>query len=73
MICASLISLRALYKIYSYEKIYRNQYSGFIAIVVAVLTFAIGLIKIMIGTVFLVIMAIALLALWIMWKVNDDD
>ena len=44
----------------------------FIAVVVAVLTFAIGLIKIMIGSVFLVIMAIAVLALWIMWKVKTD-
>ncbi|WP_290476252.1 MULTISPECIES: hypothetical protein [unclassified Leeuwenhoekiella] len=44
----------------------------FIAIVIAVLTFAIGFIKIMIGSVFLVIMGIAILALWIMWKVKKD-
>ncbi len=44
----------------------------FIAIVIAVLTFAIGVIKIMIGSVFLVIMCIAILALWIMWKVKND-
>ena len=38
---------------------------------VAYLTFVIAAIKIMIGSIFLGIMAIALLALWIMWKVND--
>ncbi|MEH6657913.1 hypothetical protein [Leeuwenhoekiella marinoflava] len=39
---------------------------------VAYLTFVIAAIKIVIGSIFLGIMAIALLALWIMWKVNDD-
>lgn len=41
--------------------------------VVIYVTFIIAIIKISIGAVFLGILAIALLALWIMWKKETDD
>tara|TARA_Y100000815_G_scaffold275748_1_gene316772 strand:+ start:8690 stop:8854 length:165 start_codon:yes stop_codon:yes gene_type:complete len=39
--------------------------------IVAYLTFIIAAIKIAIGCIFLGIMALALIALWVMWKVHD--
>ena len=42
-----------------------------IAIVIAVLTFIVGTIKIMFGAISLGVMLIALLVVWIMWKIKD--
>lgn len=42
-----------------------------VAIAVAYLTFIIATIKIVVGSILLAIAAIALLAVWIMWKIND--
>lgn len=41
--------------------------------VVIYLTFVIAMIKIAIGSVFLGIMALAILGLWITWKKKTDD
>mgnify|MGYP001198911039 CR=1 FL=1 len=42
-----------------------------VAIVVAYLTFVSAAIKIVIGAILLGVSAIALLAVWIMWKIDD--
>lgn len=42
-----------------------------IGIAIAYLTFVIAAIKIIIGSILLVVAAVALLAVWIMWKIDD--
>lgn len=42
-----------------------------VGIAIAYLTFIIAAIKFVIGAILLGIAAIALLAVWIMWKIND--
>ncbi|WP_313112778.1 hypothetical protein [Aequorivita sediminis] len=42
-----------------------------IAIAIAYLTFVIAYIKIVVGAILLGISAISLLAVWIMWKIED--
>jgi hypothetical protein len=42
-----------------------------VALVVIYLTFIIAYIKIIIGSILLGVSAIALLAVWVMWKIED--